>query len=76
MENTTLTSNNLTTDKSFNGTIWRPINSNLNDELVFEVAQISFDLKEIKVFQQGYFFLHLDNIQLFFLFVNFFQLLR
>ena len=39
MENTTLTSNNLTTDKSFNGTIWRPLNSDLNDELVFEVAQ-------------------------------------
>ena len=37
MENTTLTSNNLTTDKSFNGTIWRPLNSDLNDELVFEV---------------------------------------
>ena len=39
MENTTLTSKNLTTDKSFNGTIWRPLNSDLNDELVFEVAQ-------------------------------------
>ena len=39
MENTTLTSNSLTTDKSFNGTNWRPLNSDLNDELVFEVAQ-------------------------------------
>ena len=39
MENTTLTSNNLTTDKSFNGTIWRPLNSNLNDELAFEVGE-------------------------------------
>ena len=39
MENTTLTSNNLTTDKSFNGTIWRPLNSDLNDELVFEVPK-------------------------------------
>ena len=39
MENTTLTSNNLTTDKSFNGTIWRPLNSELNDELVLNCSK-------------------------------------
>ena len=53
MENTTLTSNNLTTDKSFNGTIWRPLNSDLNDELVFEVAQknnISINLSKLLIF--------------------------
>ena len=52
MENTTLTSNNLTTDKSFNGTIWRPLNSDLNDELVFEVAQknnISINLSKLSL---------------------------
>ena len=52
MENTTLTSNNLTTDKSFNGTIWRPLNSDLNDELVFEVAQknnISINLSKLLI---------------------------
>ena len=52
MENTTLTSNNLTTDKSFNGTIWRPLNSNLNDELAFEVAQknnISINLSKLLI---------------------------
>ena len=52
MENTTLISNNLTTDKSFNGTIWRPLNSDLNDELVFEVAQknnISINLSKLLI---------------------------
>ncbi len=52
MENTTLTSNNLTTDKSFNGTIWRPLNSDLNDELVFEIAQknnISINLSKLLI---------------------------
>ena len=52
MENTTLTSNNLTTDKSFNGTTWRPLNSHLNDELVFEVAQknnISISLSKLLI---------------------------
>ena len=52
MENTTLTSNNLTTDKSFNGTIWRPLNSDFNDELVFEVAQknnISINLSKLLI---------------------------
>ena len=52
MENTTLTSNSLTTDKSFNGTIWRPLNSDLNDELVFEVAQknnISINLSKLLI---------------------------
>ena len=52
MESTTLTSNNLTTDKSFNGTIWRPLNSDLKDELVFEVAQknnISINLSKLLI---------------------------
>ena len=44
MENTTLTSNNLTTDKSFNGTIWRPLNSDLNDELVFRGKMNRFEI--------------------------------
>ena len=43
MENTTLTSNNLITDKSFNGTIWRPLNSDLNDELVFEIKKTKIE---------------------------------
>ena len=52
MENTTLTSNSLITDKSFNGTNWRPLNSDLNDELVFEIAQknnISINLSKLLI---------------------------
>ena len=62
MENTTLTSNSLTTDKSFNGTIWRPLNSDLNDELVFEVAQknnISINLSKLLINRKAVSYTHL-----------------
>ena len=39
MENITSTSSNLTTEKTFNGTVWRPSNLDLNEDTAFEVAQ-------------------------------------
>jgi len=39
MENIISTSSNLTTEKTFNGTVWRPSNLDLNEDTAFEVAQ-------------------------------------
>ena len=52
MENTTSTSSNLTTEKTFNGTVWRPSNLDLNEDTAFEVAQknnISISLSLIHI---------------------------
>ena len=52
MENTTSTSSNLTTEKTFNGTVWRPSNLDLNEDTAFEVAQknnISINLSKLLI---------------------------
>ena len=57
MENITSTSSNLTTEKTFNGTVWRPSNLDLNEDTAFEVAQknnISINLsKHLKTFKKN-----------------------
>ena len=50
MENIISTSSNLTTEKTFNGTVWRPSNLDLNEDTAFEVAQknnISINLSKL-----------------------------
>ena len=52
MENITSTSSNLTTEKTFNGTVWRPSNLDLNEDTAFEVAQknnISINLSKLLI---------------------------
>ena len=52
MENIILTSSNLTTEKTFNGTVWRPSNLDLNEDTAFEVAQknnISINLSKLLI---------------------------
>ena len=52
MENITSTSSNLTTEKTFNGTVWRPSNLDLNEDTAFEVAQknnISISLSKLLI---------------------------
>ena len=52
MENITSTSSNLTTEETFNGTVWRPSNLDLNEDTAFEVAQknnISLNLSLIHI---------------------------
>ena len=55
MENITSTSSNLTTEKTFNGTVWRPSNLDLNEDTAFEVAQknnISINLSKLLTSKQ------------------------
>ena len=52
MENIISTSSNLTTEKTFNGTVWRPSNLDLNEDTAFEVAQknnISINLSKLLI---------------------------